>query len=333
MKTPFFILGFGRSGTTLLASMLSMNQNIYIPPELKGLYTFPKIIKYYGDLSKEFNMNLFINDFSMLHQMKIFDMKLDTKSFKNKLQEKGINNRNIVECFYETILEQSDKKRIGDKTIRHTLYLPMIHELFPNAKIIHLMRDGRDCALSHRKISPVYNVYLAATRWKKLNEVLLDFGEKNKERYFFIKYEEFIRQPEDILRNVCSFLDEPYSEDLLNYSESGYAKDNVKYMSKQHSNLESNIIKNNVNKWIKGLSENEKKIFESIAGDMLLRFDYKTTNDLSGLSWWFEKLKYAISNIFDDLKYRGFSVRFKLFLTLKRMLKVNHFRDLKNKFH
>ena len=332
MQTPFFILGFGRSGTTLLASMLSMNKNIYIPPELKGLYTFPKTIKYYGNLSNEFNLDLFVNDFATLHQMKIFDMKLDTDSFKRKLKERGINNRNIVECFYETILEQSDRERIGDKTIRHTLYLPMINELFPEAKIVHLMRDGRDCAVSHKRISANYDVYLAASRWKEFNEVLLDFGKKNRERYFFIKYEEFIQQPEDILKNVCTFLDEPYSEDLLNYSESGYAKNNVKYMSKQHSNLESKIIKNNVDKWVKGLSENEKKIFESIAGDMLSQFGYKTINNTRGLSWRFEKLKYVISNFLDDLKYRGFSVRFKAFLTLKRILKVHHFRDLKNKF-
>ena len=200
--------------------------------------------------------------------------------------------------------------------------------MFPDAKVIHIVRDGRDCALYHRKISSDYNVYLSAQRWKKFNELLLNFGEKNKKQYLCIKYRDIITKPKEVLKQICSFLDEPYSDDLLNYAKGDYAKNNIKFMSKQHSNLKTNILKNNFNKWITGLSSNEIKIFESVAGKMLKTFGYNTSNDFKGIAWRLLKCYYFLKKMFYDIKNNFLFINFIVFISLKRVLKVFRLRNI-----
>ena len=328
MNSPFFILGFGRSGTTLLASMLSVSPNIYVPPELKNLYSFYKKHKYFGDLNCAFNLKLLLNELRYLHELRTLDIKLDEGVFVEKLGNKKISGKSIIQCFYETLLESSGKRRLGDKTIRHTLHLDLINWIFPDAKVIHMVRDGRDCALSHRRISSDYNVYLSAKRWEQFNRILLNFGKRNPKRYLRVRYEKLITEPKETLKEVCGFLEEPYSDALLGFSQGSYATKHVKLMSKHHANLGKGIMKANFGKWRSGLSSNEIKIFESVAESMLRSLDYNPRGDFPGINWRLTKLHYVLSRGVDTCKYKLLSAYFIGVILLKRLFKVYRLRDL-----
>lgn len=333
MKTPFFILCFPRSGSTFLASILNMHSNILMAPELKGLYsTFLKQYKYYGDLKNEFNLKLLSADMKFVGgQIRHFKIKLNPDFLDENISISNRNVKSLIETFYKNILENSGKEQLGEQTPDHTPYLESINNLFPNAKIIHLIRDGRDCSLSQIKRRKDYNIFKSAKLWNAYNELLLKFGQNNKERYLCIKYEELIANPERTIKSICSFLNEPYISSMLDYQKGGFAISNVN-MTEDHSNLVKNVMKNNCNKWVTGFSSNELKIFESIAGKTLQKFGYTTSNNFEGFFWsMLKQYQFTITlyfNLFEYLRTKISFTRFIIIVSIKRFFGILKLRDL-----
>ena len=144
----------------------------------------------------------------------------------------------------------------------------------PNAKVIHIVRDGRDVALSimEARFGPK-TVYSAAQRWimylkaiEKINHSL------PKHKYYEISYEQLLQNPEKTLRGACSFLGEIYPSNMLEFY-----KDGSKYGSytHEHANLQSSLIRNNANKWHKKMSHSDVDIFQVVAWKYLTEYGYK----------------------------------------------------------
>ncbi len=213
---PFFIVGVGRSGTTLLMSMLNAHPEVTMPPETHFLRR--QVIPDHGvGLEKA-------------------EERLGEDKYFSRL---GFNSSELLEFFREErvqfdwsllyrkilleYLEESGGSFIGDKDPKSVEYLPVIKAIFPDAKIIHMVRDPRDVVLSRGKAGwskdrswfthPLaYRVQfqLGRERGREL------FGEN----YLEIKYEELITGPEEILQGVSDFLDIDFSERMLDFGDS-----------------------------------------------------------------------------------------------------------------
>lgn len=204
-------------------------------------------------------------------------LKIDLDEFFNEF-----NHVDYTEIINRLHMKRAEKKGLtlwGDKTPTYTLDFDIIYKLFPESPYIYIVRDGRDVALSFIR-SPYgdHNVYCCAEFWKRINatdHILEKIKEKN--RLFFLRYEELLENADTIVPELYEFLSEPYDD-------------------KEMSKLLSKIRKNNYNKWQREMSRRQVKVFEKIASNTLRKYGYETTYEEGNIDK-ISKLFYKLHNI------------------------------------
>lgn len=185
----------------------------------------------------------------------------------------------IVAGIYEEWARKEKKRRWGDKTPQYVTEIPTLLEIFPGCKIIHIIRDGRDVALSWLNVNfGPENVFTAASDWKYFVSAGREFGKALlPETYLEVRYEEILVRPRDVLECVSAFLGETFHDETLkpNSLERGF-RDPVlgarspKYVSR------TEIVGENSEKWKEKMSRSDRITFESVAGDLLESLGYET---------------------------------------------------------
>jgi hypothetical protein len=293
INRPIFIVGAPRSGTTLFQYMLKSHPNISLPTgESHFFIPLYKNASLYGDLNLVENIKKVLS--AMYKQSADFldtdlhGIKFDIDQLALAFQKEGRNTiTSIIAGLFEKNALGEGKQRWGDKTPYYVLHMQTLLKMFPGAQFIHIIRDGRDCALSilERKHDfGVYNLFFAAKYWEMYVEIGRKIGsELPKDVYFEVKYEDLLSNPESIMRNVCNFLNEPYSDQLINYKKSGEAG--------KTPLLQAPIQNNNQNKWAQKMSSRQIKLFEGAVGKSLKQCGYTLQTDaqpiaLAEKAWW-----------------------------------------------
>ncbi|MBU2571548.1 MAG: sulfotransferase [Gammaproteobacteria bacterium] len=230
---PIFVVGAPRSGTTLFQYMLRSHPNISLPTG-ESHFFIPLLRKAdsFGDLSRKDNIRKVLE--AMYKQSANFldtdihGLQFDIDRLSNELYQEGrYTIAAIIAGLFEKNALGEGKQRWGDKTPYYVLHMKTLLQSFPDAQFIHLIRDGRDCALSmfERKHDfGVYNIFFAAKYWEIYVELGRQMGlEFGDGVYHEIRYEDLLENPAQIMRGVCEFLKEPYSDSLVNFKKSGEA--------------------------------------------------------------------------------------------------------------
>ena len=251
---PFFILGSGRNGSTLLSSLLNQYRNIHIPPEqfvlpysiMKyNLLNFLSIDKLYQIISKDFKKN----------------KNTVNWKFYNKSKTIPINSfKSIIDKIYTS--SSKDNFLIwGDKTPQNTFFINHIFPVYPNAKYIFIIRDGRDVINSLIKMMRVNKNYKNYSKLKIIKKATLLWNEsiesydyllKRNANVKLVKYEDFTANPSIIINELITFLE--VDKGLI---ENGN-KAKIMGVSKMdhHKNLNNPISTASIGKWKKELDEN-----------------------------------------------------------------------------
>ena len=271
---PFFIVGCPRSGTTLLQLLIDSHPNIAIPPESHIFVRFSKIFRYYGDLSKDTNLRLLIRDLLNDYHIKDWKLGVSIPEFCEMLEERTL--RGVIFTLLGIYAKKEGKKRWGDKTPQHALHLKEIIKIFPKAKFIHLVRDGRDVAVSSsRTIVGPPSIYGIAKEWKKYISIFSDFKESlDKCRYHEIRYEDLVQNPQKEMDKTFHFLDEePISigPEVPNTAAKNYYLQTDEHML----SLKLPITTKKICSFKNVLSEREIAIFEFMAKYALRRYGYQ----------------------------------------------------------
>ena len=145
-NSPFFIVGSGRSGTTLLRLILTGHSRIEIPPEtwfyLSLVKKFP-LTESLSPLQVESAVQTIVEDYRWP------DMGLDTGTFARDAKSlKAPKLTDIMDLIYSHHLTRAGKARFGDKTPHYIAIVPELCILYPGAKFINLIRDGHEVAIS-----------------------------------------------------------------------------------------------------------------------------------------------------------------------------------------
>ena len=231
MKSPLFIIGNPRSGTTLLRLMVASHPAIVVPPECGfAIWWREKYGAWTAADNAKDHVRGFIND--LAQSKKIETWKLDYAYLAKEILAKQPGNyATLVSLVYETYAQAYKPafERWGDKNNFHVRHVADLHALFPDAQFVHIVRDGRDVACSYRQLSqakmtsayaPKLPVDIAAIagEWKaNLEAVRADFAKLPAHLRKELRYEDLVRQPEDTLRKLCGFLGEPYEPQMLEY--------------------------------------------------------------------------------------------------------------------
>jgi hypothetical protein len=287
-----FIVGVGRSGTTLLRLMLDTHPGLAIPPET---HFVPAVIAAFWRLR--------VTPERVLDAMRSGertgwpDSGLDEATMLARLREiKPLNAPDALRAFYRLYAERHGKERWGDKTPHYVTALPRIGRALPEARFIHVIRDGRDVALStNRRLvelrgSRPVPIERMAKRWR--HRILTARGVSQiADRYLEVRYEDLVIDTEPTLRRVCEFIELDYEPGMLAYHER--APERLQEMNRErqrgtrralsgqermqaHAMTTKPPQAERVEAWRTQMPESDRRTFEAVAGDLLAELGYRT---------------------------------------------------------
>jgi hypothetical protein len=246
LQTPFFVVGTGRCGTSMFRKLLKAHKNVHLPRETHWI---PVLFNSFGwrsiphqellETAKHIYLAKGFSTFDLICK----NQKVNPDKFSQDiLANLPGNDRCTVKDFMQTVYALAGKQQqceiIGDKTPDYGLCMTLIQSLWPDAKFIHVYRDGRDVALSMTEVMS-FRLLAAwqinhwwALSFKKLYEAKLPEAQEEIpiERFFWvwhsrimrtfdeasrlapgsympIRYERILNEPEAILEEVGNFLD------------------------------------------------------------------------------------------------------------------------------
>lgn len=210
-----FVIGAPRSGTTLLRMMLDSHPWLAVPPET-GFLALAEELQWAEDVSADaFVSRLARHPESAPHWP---DFNLPVSAVRGRLGERT-SVANGLRAFYAAYADRFGKPLGGDKTPNHTRCIASAAERLPEARFVHIIRDGRDAVLSWRKtwFVPSQDIEVLAREWAARVRSAREQGVPG--RYLEVRYEALVSSPEVVLREVCAFLNLPFAYDMLGYHQ------------------------------------------------------------------------------------------------------------------
>jgi hypothetical protein len=209
---PFFV-GFARSGTTLLRAMVDSHPQIAIPPESWFVTELASHRRRY-ETQNGFDVERFANDLAAHEWFARWYVNEDDlrAAVRNSAPD---DYSSAIRSVFSDWATRQGKRRYGDKTPGYLTELTLVAALFPEARFVHLVRDGRDVALSYSETFgvPVLNVI---RRWRARVRDAREAGKAlGDNRYREIRYEDLVADPAPTLRDVCCFIGLPFSDRML----------------------------------------------------------------------------------------------------------------------
>jgi len=276
---PFFIVGCGRSGNTLLRSMLCAGGDVVIPPES---YVIPRLIRRfqaYNYLPWDVLSSVIIGEFITYKEFYTWD--LDLTPVYAKARDLSIKLRtlgNLIDLVYKeyAISQGKDGIRWADKTPINSLYVDKIHKVFPKAKFVHLVRDPRATSLSYVKSGLKGDLREAAKFWLESNTQIEKLKREIPDQFTFVKYEDLVTTPEKELRVLCEHLNLPFKDVMLEHWKNNEAKGDTN-IHRHHANVLNAVNTNSINKWKKEIN----------------KMDIEVINEMSCLQTKFKKYRYV----------------------------------------
>lgn len=256
----------------MLRLMLNSHPRIAVPHETGFITSFLAKLGEYGSLADRRNRARLLDDIAK-HPLVVRGGHVRNK--EAILEHPAENFSELVCAIMQDYAKRDGKVRWGDKTPFYTKDIDILWNLFPGCRFIHLVRDGRDVALSQRGISWLPNsLPRIAEDWRFKTTVCHKVGQALPQGHFLeVRYEELVTRTEDTLRKICSFLGELYSEQMLAYHETAtrvVPAESLKWhrMSVQRPNPAK------IGRFREELRRADRIIFEQIAGDALELFGY-----------------------------------------------------------
>jgi len=269
---PFFIVGHPRSGTTLLRFMLSAHSRLHVPDET-GFVPFlrvdPEKVLSPAEVSSVLDRIGHLNPFwaGMVGDVGAFHAELQPPTLPNMLTE-----------LYCRRVRPHGAVRWGDKTPLYVRYLPRIRAIWPDAKVIHVVRDGRDAALSALQKWGDERKYMDMTyllrNWVRNVRTGQHEGAKLAQDYLEIRYETLAQEPKDILKRVSDFLDEAFVPEMLAFSE---LAQEVGGGVDEHVEVQRPLSVASIGRWESEMSAFDRQLAERIAEPLLFELGYAPT--------------------------------------------------------
>lgn len=202
-----FVVGYPRSGTTLLSVLLDRHSRLCVTPETG----------FFEELAPSL---LWRNDFLLMRALRRWprlpELNLEPAQVRGRLGRHWTTG-DVLAAILDLYSLGKGKPRCGEKTPHHMFHVPRILRLFPQAKVLCLLRDGRDAALSLRDMPWWRNKGLpaAAALWQRYLRRMETYSRRYPGRFYVVRYEELADQPEPVLARVMELLGERFEPSQL----------------------------------------------------------------------------------------------------------------------
>jgi hypothetical protein len=217
---PLIVLGVRRSGTTLLRVILDRSSAIAIPDES---HFVPQLAHRH---STPVDVERFVEDLRRLRTLAGWGITADDVA---PLLRERMTTGEAIGAVFAAYAAKHGKPRWGDKTPAYMRYLPLLERLFPDALYVHLIRDGRDCALSFlgmpdeaptRTWAHPEDARGFACQWFSEIRDARALGRRvGAGRYVELRYEDLVDDPARVVEEVCGFASLPFAPAMLEPGE------------------------------------------------------------------------------------------------------------------
>ena len=252
--------------------MLDRNPELAVPDES---YFVPQIA---GRHRGRIDVDAFVDDLRRLPTLA--EWGVDPQAVAARLGG-GATAADGVAAVFETYAALQGKPRWGDKTPMYMQHLPLLERLFPTARFVHLIRDGRDACVSFlgmprgimtESLAHPRDASGFACQWRTEVRAARALGRRVGSRYLELRYEELVAEPEAVLRSVCTFAGLPWDAAMLDYPGS------VDVSAKPHQSSLTRAPTPGLRNWRAQMRAEDVEAFERIAGDLLAELGYELTS-------------------------------------------------------
>jgi hypothetical protein len=270
MTPPLIVLGVSRSGTTLLRVILDRSPGIAIPDES---FFVPLLARRHP---RRVDRDRFLEDLRRIPTLVTWG--LDVAEIAPRVRARMPTGAAIAAVF-EAYAAKAGKPGWGDKTPVYMRHLSLLDRLFPDARYVHLIRDGREAAISFLEMpAGTYTRTWAhpgspgefACLWRTEVEAARRLGGKlGPARYHELRYEDLVADPERTVSSVCRFAGLPFSASMLEYTRE------IDVSAKPHQQRLLQPPTAGVRDWRTDLVREDARAFEEIAGELLHDLGYE----------------------------------------------------------
>ena len=261
-------VGSGRSGTTYLSSVVKPCFDIGLSGEPKFVASMARRLPRYGDLREPANLRRVAEIihktspvFRHLHNV----IKIPSTADEILERVKEPTYSGVLYAVFQLIADKRGNSRLGYKDPLDVINLAVLGELFPTGRFVHIVRDGRDVALSLLKFQwGANNLYCGARFWVDTVTQGRRDGRTLGDRYHELRLEDFIYNTDEVAAKLGHFINRGRDEAQVQAFV-------------DHVNATKKI--SSVDQWKKKLDEKERMTVEAVAGDLLRECGYETKFD------------------------------------------------------
>ncbi len=221
MANLLFILGRGRSGTTLLSKILNAHSDIAVAPE--GFFAYSLKAKYQNASWDARTIQAFLRDLKLENRIKTWDLNFEKLESSLK-QLAHPTYPKVCKAVYEQYAERIGKPNpewVVDKNPHYALFPNAILQAFPQSRALFICRDYRDNILSYKQVPfDTSKTNALAYRWYYSNKHLLASSDKHPTRGKWISYEALTAEPQEQVTDICEFLGVPFQDQMMRFYES-----------------------------------------------------------------------------------------------------------------
>lgn len=244
--------------------MLNAHPHVAVPPESRF------IVELYRD--DEVSVDSFLSSLAAHTRFEAWELPIE--SVRGQLEGRAeVPYADAITACYRAYASARGKERWGDKTPRYIEHIPFLSGLFPEACFVHLVRDGRDVALSYADVPfGPKTVTKAAQLWaSRVSKGLRTGRTLPSGHYVELRYEELVDEPEKQTRVLCDFLELEFAPEML---EPGRAhREVLKRAATYNPRVTEKISR--TRSWTEQMPRSQVELFEAVAGDTLSKLGYE----------------------------------------------------------
>jgi Sulfotransferase family len=271
-ETPFFIVGNDRSGTTMLRLIVDRGPDAAVPPESMFLTDFKAAFDAGGPRDEEAAARLMRSVWEH-PKVRLWELAGQPPTVPQGLSGHDAY-RFIAAAPFEAYAARHGKRRWGDKTPHYVHHIEHLLRLWPRARFIVLVRDGRDVALSLRRMPfGPNNAWAAAQWWARGIRAGARAQGEHPDAVLTIRYEDLAERPHDEVRRLCSFVGLSYADDMLALEHVDPARI-VPDQAAWFPTLFNGINTSAVGRWRREMGRRDQRIFAALAGAELEQLGY-----------------------------------------------------------
>jgi Sulfotransferase family len=273
-ERPIIVLGCPRSGTTLMQIMLHSHRRIAIPPETRFVLPVYRRRLRFGDLEQAANRRRLARFIVRGRGRRFFDLGLDERETIRRIVAGPPTLGSALAIVFQAYAERFGRSRWGDKRPAYYAYLDVVMRLFPDAQIVSLVRDPRDCVASLKQM-PWWkrDSYHSVLAWAQA----IDFTDEAARTWpgavMRVQYERLVTDPERELTVLCAALGETYDRAMAEPEQlAAVAVPERKYW---HENTRTRPRDHRIGRWEADLEPWEVGLCETVLAERMERYGYE----------------------------------------------------------